>query len=106
VREVRQPLSPAPGQPARYDCEDRRKGPCTLLMMVPPVAGWRQVEVTERRPAQDVAHCMQALGDVHCPQAELMTVVLDNLTPHTPAALYETFPPAQARRMVRQVDFR
>ena len=35
-----------------------------------------------------------------------MTVVLDNLNTHTPAALYATCPPAEARRIVRPLDVR
>jgi hypothetical protein len=106
VSEVRQPLPPRPGKPARYDYEYRREGTCNLFMFLQPLVGWRHVEVTERRTAQDFAHCMQALVDGHFPQAELITVVLDNLNTHTPAALYETFPPAEARRIVRKLDFR
>jgi hypothetical protein len=106
VSEVRQPLPPAPGKPARYDYEYRREGTCNLFMFFQPLAGWRHVEVTARRTTQDFAHCMKAVVDEHFPQAELITVVLDNLNTHTPAALYETFPPAEARRIVRQLDFR
>jgi DDE superfamily endonuclease len=70
-----------------------------------PLVGWRHVAMTERRTAQDFADCMQALVEVHFPQAELITVVLDHLNTHTPAALYEAFPPAEARRIVRKLDF-
>jgi len=103
---ARHPRPPAPGHPARYDYEYRRQGTCNLLMCFHPLAGWRPVEVTERRTAQDFAQCMKALVHEHFPQAELISVVLDNLNPHTPAALYETFPPAEARRIVRKLDFR
>jgi hypothetical protein len=106
VSEVRQPLPPASGQPARYDYEYRREGACNLFLFFQPLAGWRHVEVTARRTAHDFAHCMQALVDEHFPQAELISVVLDNLNTHTPAALYATFPPAKARRLVRKLDFR
>jgi hypothetical protein len=33
-------------------------------------------------------------------------VCLDNLNTHTPAALYEAFPPMEARRLLRKLDFR
>jgi hypothetical protein len=106
VSETRPPRPVAPGRPARYDYEYRRDGTCNLFMFFQPLAGWRHVEVTERRTAQDFAHCMKALVDEYFPQAELISVVLDNLNTHTPAALYETFPPAAARRIVRKLDFR
>jgi DDE superfamily endonuclease len=105
VSELRPSLPPAPGRPARYDYEYRREGTCHLLMFFQPLAGWRHVEVTERRTARDFAHCMQALVDEHFPDAELISVVLDHLNTHTPAALYATFPPAKARRIVRKLDF-
>ena len=31
--------------------------------------------------------------------------MLDNLNTHTPAALYEAFPPAEARRILRKLEF-
>jgi hypothetical protein len=106
VSETRQPLPLAPGRPVRYDYEYRREGSCNLFMFFQPLAGWRHVKVTARRTAQDFAHCMKALVDEYFPQAELISVVLDNLNTHTPAALYATFPPAEARRLVRKLDFR
>jgi DDE superfamily endonuclease len=106
VSEARHPLPPAPGPPARYDYESRREGTCNVFLFFQPLAGWRHVEVTARRTAQDVAHCMNALVEESFPHAELISVVLDNLNPHTPAALYETLPPAEARRLVRTLDCR
>ena len=106
VSEVRQPVLAAPGQPVRYDYEDRREGTCNLFMFLQPLGGWRHVKVTDRRTAQDFAHCMQDLVDHHFPKAQVISVVLDNLNTHTPAALYETFAPAEARRILRKLDFR
>jgi hypothetical protein len=105
VSEVRQPLPVHPGQPARYDYEYRREGACNLFMFFEPLQGWRHVKVTDRRTAQDFAYCMQDLVDVHFPQATVISVVLDNLNTHTPAALYATFPPAEACRILRKLDF-
>ncbi len=39
------------------------------------------------------------------PEAELIRVVVDNLNTHTPAALYETFPPHEAHRIIQRLDF-
>jgi hypothetical protein len=106
VSEVRQPLPAVPGKPVRYDYEYRREGTCNLCMFFQPLRGWRHIKVTERRTARDFAHCMRDLVDVHFPRAPLISVVLDNLNTHTPAALYETFTPAEARRILRKVDLR
>jgi hypothetical protein len=105
VSETRQALPVRPGQPRRYDYEYRREGTCNLFMCFEPRRGWRHVEVTDRRTAQDFAVCMKELVDVHFPEADVSSVVLDNLNTHTPAALYTTFRPAEARRIVRKLDF-
>ena len=105
VSEVRQPLPPAPGRPPRYDYEYCREGTCNLFMCFQPLTGWRHVEVTARRTAHDFAQCMKALVDDYLPKARLISVVLDNLNTHTPAALYDAYPPAQARRILRKLDF-
>jgi len=105
VSEVRQPLPPRPGQPARYDYEYRREGTANLFLFVQPLRGWRQVNVTTQRTAGDFAQPMQELVDVHFPQAEMIRLVVDNLNTHTPAAFYETFAPAEARRLTRKLEF-
>lgn len=105
LSEVREPLPATPGHPVRYDYEYRREGSCNLFMFLEPLQGWRHVKVTDRRTAQDFAHCMQDLVDLHFPQATVISVVLDNLNTHTPAALYATFPPAEACRILRKLDF-
>ena len=105
VAEKCLPLPLQPGKPSRYDYEYRRMGTCNLFMFFQPRAGWRHVQVTERRTKQDFAHCMKDLVDIHFPEAELIRVVLDNLNTHTPASLYETFAPAEARRILRKLEF-
>jgi DDE superfamily endonuclease len=95
----------APGHPARFDYEYTRHGTCNLFIMVEPFQGWRHLTVTPRRTKWEFAHCMAELVDVHFPAAERIRVVLDNLSTHTPAALYEVFPPAEARRMLRKLEF-
>ena len=105
IGEARQPVPPAPGQPARYDCEYRRNGTVNLFVMLDAHRPWRTVKVTERRTAKDFAACMQDLADRHYPNAACIRVVLDNLSTHSAAALYETFPPEQARRLLRRLEF-
>jgi hypothetical protein len=104
VRETRQALPVRPGPPRRYDDEDHREGTCHLCLCFEPLRGWRHVEGTHRRPAQDVAAGMQDLVEVHVPEAAVSRVVLDNLNTPTPAALSATFRPAEARRILRKLD--
>jgi DDE superfamily endonuclease len=104
VGEVVQPLPPAPGQPERFDYEYVRHGTANLFLISEPLAGWRHVEVTERRTAKDYATVLRWLAeDVH-PDAEVIVLVQDNLNTHTPASLYEAFPPEQARRLAERFE--
>ena len=48
---------------------------------------------------------MRELIDVDFKEAERIRVVLDNLSTHTAAALYAAFPPAEARRVLRRLEF-
>jgi hypothetical protein len=105
VAETRLPLPLAPGHPERFDTEYARNGTANLFLFVQPRGGWRHVTVTDRRTKDDFAHQMQALVDRHCPEATVIRVVLDNLNTHTPAALYATFPAAEARRILRKLEF-
>jgi len=104
VGDVREPLPAVPGHPAREDYEYERHGVCQLFLACEPLRGWRHVTVSERRTRQDWAQFVQELVDVHYPQAERIVLVLDNLNIHVPAALYETFPAQEARRLVERLE--
>src|SRR6185437_900465 len=98
------PLPVRPGSPRREDYEYERNGTANLFMVFEPLAGTRHVEVTERRTNQDFARMMQRLVDEWYPEAEKIVLVMDNLSTHTPAALYEAFEPAEARRLVAKME--
>ena len=55
--------------------------------------------------ALDFAECMKDLVDLHYPDAQRIRVVLDNLSTHSPGALYERFEPAEARRILDRIEF-
>jgi hypothetical protein len=105
IAEVRTPVPMGPGRPQRVDYEYRRAGTANLFLTFEPLAGWRHVEVTAQRPAGDFAQQMKALVEVHSPEAEVIAVVLDNLSTHSPAALYRTFRPAEALRLLKRLEF-
>ena len=105
IGEARQPIPAAPGQLERYDCEYRRNGTVNLFVFLDAHRPWRKVKVTDHRTARDFAHCMRELVDVHYPQADLLRVVLDNLSTHSAGALYEAFPAPEARRLLRRLEF-
>src|SRR5262245_1270442 len=105
IGEVREPIPARPGTLERFDCEYRRNGTANLFIFLDAHRSWRKVKVTERRAAEDFAECMRELSDVHFPKAEKIRVVLDNLSTHSPSALYQTFPPSEARRILRRLEF-
>ncbi len=104
VAESRLPLPMEPGKPERVDYEYERNGTANLFLLCQPLGGWRHVEVTDRRTKHDFAEQMRALVDRHFPDAAVIRVVLDNLNTHTPAALYEAFEPAEARRILKKLE--
>jgi len=105
IEESRAIIAATPGRAARYDYEYRRKGVANLFAFCEARAGWRHIAVTERHTKQDFAAQMKWLVDEQYPQAEKIRVVMDNLKPHKPAALYERFKPEEARRILRKLEF-
>jgi hypothetical protein len=102
--EVRSPLPPAPGRLARHDPEYARGGVVNLFLVTEPLRGWRQVRVSEQRTRIDWAHCVKDLVDVHYPTAEQIVLVMDQLNTHSPASLYQVFPPAEAKRLAAKLE--
>jgi len=104
VGEVRVPIPPAPGRPARIDYEYERRGTANLFMFVEPLKGKRRVLVTERRTAVDWAHAVKKVLDEDYPDARVVRLVMDNLNVHCIGSLYEAFPPAEARRLAQRLE--
>ncbi len=105
ISETRQVVPAQPGHRERHDFEYRREGTGNLFVALCPATGWRHLQITSQRTARDFAHQMQALVDISFPAAPIIRLVLDNLNTHTLAAWYETFPPAEARRIARHLEW-
>lgn len=102
--DVVAPLPVQPGQPERVDYEYERVGTANLFVLVERLAGYRHVEVTERRTAADYARQLQWLADVRYPHAKKIRLVQDNLNTHRLATLYLVFPPEEARRLSERFE--
>jgi hypothetical protein len=74
-------------------------------MAFQPLTGWRYTKVTAHRKQADFAEWLRELVDIHFPQADKISIVLDNLNSHSPAALYEAFEPAEALRILQKLEF-
>jgi transposase len=105
IGEVRPAIPARPGKLERYDCEYKRNGTANLFVFLDAHRSWRHVKVTDRRAAEDFTACMRDLADIHYPKAERIRVVLDNLSTHSAAALYQTLPAPEARRILRRIEF-
>lgn len=94
-----------PGQVQREDYEYVRKGSCSVFLFTEPLAGRRHVQASERRTKVDWALQIQALLDVHYPDAKRVRLVMDNLNTHTISSLYEAFPPEQTLSLASRYLF-
>ena len=104
IGETRIPLPVEPGQVERYDYEYVRHGVANLFLFFEPLVGWRWVRISERRRKREWAESIRELVDQRYPEAERIVLVLDNLNTHTPAALYECFEPAEAKRIADRLE--
>ncbi len=105
LAEIKTALPIKPGEVARYDYEYKREGVCNLFLFFEPLRAWRHLTVTDQRTKIDFAQCMKDLVDRWYPDARKIQVVMDNLNTHRPAALYQAFPAAEARRVLDRLEF-
>ena len=102
--DVVDPLPMRPGRAERFDYEYARAGTANLFVMVERLSGYRHIQVTARRTAQDYARQLQWLADVRYPTATKIRLVQDNLNTHRLATLYLVFPPDEARRLAERFE--
>jgi len=104
IDEVKSPIAGAPGRPARYDYEYKRRGVCSVFMASEPLAGKRMVKVMERKAKRDWALFIAEISERYR-AAEKITLVMDNLNTHKPGSLYETFAPEKAKKLWDRFEF-
>lgn len=102
VADVEPALPLSPGQPRREDHHYERQDVRALFMFFNPIQGWRRVSSRVQRTRQDWAEEMRRLSDEDYPDAESITVVLDNLNTHDIASFYATFDAATAHRLANK----
>lgn len=104
IGEVKAPIAASPGRGQRHDYEYKRLGTCNVFMANEPLAGKRRVEVTERKTKTDWALFAKSISEDY-PEAEKITLVMDNFATHNASAFYEAFEPEQAKRLWDRFDF-
>ena len=93
-----------PGDDRKVGSEYVRNGTCSIFAFVEPLGGRHHVSVKEHRTAIDWTHEIKFLVDEMYPDADVITLVMDNLNTHTPGSLYKAFPPEEARRIRKRRD--
>ena len=101
---IREPIAAAPRRPDRHDCEYERCCVCNVFMASEPLAGRRLAKVTERQAKLDWAVFLQDIAASYL-DAEHITLVMDNLSTHTPGSLYEAFTPEMAKALWDRFEF-
>lgn len=105
TNEVKVPIPASENHAKRVDYEYERAGTASIFMFTEPLAGWRNVEVRERRTKVDWAKEVGALLDGRYRESQKIVLVCDNLNTHTKGAFYEAFDPDQARTYVKRIEF-
>ena len=106
LKETRTPIPATKDHPRRIDYEYERAGTASVFLFCEPLAGWRSVSIRERRTKVDWALEVAELLGTRYAEAEKVILVCDNLNTHTKGAFYQAFPPAEARAIVRRLEFR
>lgn len=104
TKEVRTPIPAEPGKPERYDTEYERNGTSNIFLACEPLAGKRQIKITDHRKKTDFAYFIRELVDVHYSNAEKIILVMDNLNTHNGSSLYDTFEPTEAKRILNKLE--
>lgn len=93
------------GMDAKEDYEYVRHGMVNIFMANEPLKGKRTVEITKRKTKKDWAIFVKMIADDLYPEAKKITLVMDNFKTHAFSAFYETFEPAEARRLASRFEF-
>ena len=101
-------LAPIPmrkGHARKMDYQWERLGMCNIFLASEPLAGFRTVKITKKKCKVDWAEFVRKIADIHYPEAELITLVRDNLPTHTMGALYQRYQPQEAKRILDRFEF-
>jgi transposase len=81
-----------------------KNGSCSLLETIEPLTGKRIADVFDQRRKVEFAKHFQKV-EAEFPEAECITVILDNLNTHNESSFYEAFPAEEAKRLSDKFKF-
>lgn len=105
IKQTRLPIIMQSGSIRKEDYEYQRCGVANIFMANEPLAGKRYIRITEQKTKTDWANFIKEIADEHYPEARKIKLVMDNYGTHKPAALYEAFPPQEAKRIWDRFEF-
>ncbi len=104
IGETREELPMKAGKEKIIDSEYVRNGVCEIFMANEALVGKRLVKVTKRRTKQDWAFFIKEIAELY-PDAEKITLIMDNLNTHNTGSLYEVFMPEEAKALADRFNF-
>ena len=105
IKQTRIPIARKPGQDEKQDFEYSRQGVANIFMANEPLKGKRYIRIKKTKTKKDWAYFVRYIADQLYPRAEKIRLIMDNLNTHKPSALYETFPPEEAKRIWDRFEF-
>ena len=103
VSEIRKPYMDKHGV-KHEDCEYKREGATELVMITEPLAGRREVRVEDNHNGTTWALIIAYIVERMYPDAEIVTLVMDNLSSHKIHNLYNVFEPQKARAIMKKLE--
>jgi transposase len=104
IGETQVPIAAKTGSLEKHDYEYVRNGVCNVFMSNEPLQGKRKVKITERKTRIDWALFVEEISEQY-PNAEKITLVMDNYDTHKAGAFYETFSPKKAKALWDRFEF-
>ena len=103
LAEVHDPLEMAPGQILKVDSEYERRGTAAMFVITETQTGRCAVSVRAHRTDADFAEVVANVSDTLYPDAEDVTIVLDNLNTHTLGSLDKRYTKGKADRIADRI---
>ncbi len=104
IGEIVKGLEMKAGEVKKSHYAYEKLGFCNLLATIEPLSGKRIVEVTDQRRKIEFARHFQKVA-AEFPEAEKITVILDNLNTHNESSFYEAFSAEEAKRLSDKFEF-
>lgn len=104
IGDLVQSLAMKSEQVAREHYAYEKNGSCSLLASIEPLTGKRLADVYDQRRKQEFALHFQKIA-ANYPDAEKISVILDNLNTHTSSSFYEAFAAEEAFSLAQRFEF-